>query len=128
MFDASFLEMLLVGVVALVVVGPERLPSLAAKAGRMLAKVRRFIATTRSDIERELQAEELRSLLSKQEEEIRELRDIMQQNTDSLRNELRDTESMIDSVAREAANTIKPLSKQTAMSTTSANKDEKLSS
>lgn len=85
MFESSFLEMLVIGVVALLVIGPERLPGLARKVGRWLGKARAFIATTRSDIEREIRAEEMRSMLSRQEEEIRELRNLMQQNTDEVR-------------------------------------------
>ncbi|HRJ51786.1 MAG TPA: Sec-independent protein translocase protein TatB [Candidatus Thiothrix moscowensis] len=88
MFESSFLEMLVVGIIALLVIGPERLPGLARKAGRLLGKARAFIATTRSDIERELRTEEMRSMLSRQEEEIRELRNLMQQNTDEVRHSI----------------------------------------
>ncbi len=102
MFDASFPEMLLVGVIALLVIGPERLPGLASKLGRFVGKARAFIATTRSDIERELHAEELRGILSKQEQEIRELRNIMQNKTDEVRQGIRDTEQLIDTSTREA--------------------------
>ncbi|SDZ83234.1 MAG: Sec-independent protein translocase protein TatB [Candidatus Thiothrix putei] len=90
MFEASFFEMLVVGVIALLVIGPERLPGLARKAGRLLGKARAFIATTRTDIERELRTEEMRSMLSKQEEEIRSLRDLMQQNTTDVRHSIED--------------------------------------
>ncbi|HPE60517.1 MAG: twin-arginine translocase subunit TatB [Thiothrix sp.] len=101
MFESSFLEMLVVGIVALLVIGPERLPEIAAKAGRMVAKARAFVANTRQDIERELQTEEMRRLLNKQEEEIRELRDIMQQGTDKLGREARSAENLM-------RNTMKP--------------------
>ncbi|HPQ97425.1 MAG: twin-arginine translocase subunit TatB [Thiothrix sp.] len=95
MFESSFLEMLMIGIVALLVIGPERLPEIAAKAGRMVAKARAFIANTRQDIERELQTEEMRRLLNRQEEEIRELRDIMQQGTDKLNREARSAENLM---------------------------------
>jgi sec-independent protein translocase protein TatB len=88
MFESSFLEMLVIGIIALLVIGPERLPGLARKAGRLLGKARAFIATTRTDIERELRTEEMRSMLSRQEEEIRELRNLMQQNTDEVRHSI----------------------------------------
>ncbi|MDQ5769183.1 Sec-independent protein translocase protein TatB [Thiothrix subterranea] len=90
MFESSFLEMLVVGVIALLVIGPERLPGLARKAGRLLGKARAFIATTRTDIERELRTEEMRGMLSRQEEEIRELRNLMQQNTQDVRHSIED--------------------------------------
>ncbi|PIE00252.1 MAG: twin-arginine translocase subunit TatB [Thiothrix nivea] len=95
MFDAGFLEMLLVGVIALLVIGPERLPGIAAKVGRFVGKTRAFVANTRSDIERELRAEEMRNLLSKQEEEIRELRDIMQDQGKGLRQELEEARDQL---------------------------------
>lgn len=96
MFESSFLEMLLVGVIALLVIGPERLPGLARKAGRLVGKVRAFVATTRADIERELRTEEMRSMLNKQEEEIRELRNLMQQKTDDVRHSIEDTTTTQD--------------------------------
>lgn len=90
MFESSFFEMLVIGVIALLVIGPERLPGIARKAGRLVVKARAFVATTRNDIERELRTEEMRSILSKQEEEIRSLRDLMQQNTLDVRRSIED--------------------------------------
>lgn len=88
MFESSFLEMLVVGVVALLVIGPERLPTVARTVGKWIGKVRRFVATTRADIERELHTEELRNMLFKQEEELRNLRVMMEEKTESVRKEL----------------------------------------
>lgn len=101
MFDAGVLEMLLIGVIALLVIGPERLPGIAAKLGRMIGKARAFVAATRSDIERELQAEEMRSLLNKQEEEIRELRDIMQNKTTDLQKDMQDARAQLKSSSQQ---------------------------
>lgn len=66
MFDVGFTELLLIGVVALVVLGPERLPKAARTAGLWLGRGRRMIATVRADIEREIKADELREILAKQ--------------------------------------------------------------
>lgn len=88
MFESSFLEMLVIGIVALLVIGPERLPTVARTIGRWIGKIRRFVATTRADIERELHTEELRNMLYKQEEEMRNLRIMMQEKTDAIRKEL----------------------------------------
>jgi sec-independent protein translocase protein TatB len=54
MFDVSFWELVVVATVALLVVGPERLPGLARDAARWLRAVRRYANQVRSDIEREL--------------------------------------------------------------------------
>jgi len=55
MFDIGFWEIALIGIVALLVVGPEKLPGLARDAGRWAGAIRRFITNTRREIERELQ-------------------------------------------------------------------------
>ncbi|MBT8456365.1 MAG: Sec-independent protein translocase protein TatB [Alphaproteobacteria bacterium] len=68
MFDVGLLELLLVGIVALLVVGPERLPKLARTAGMWLGRGRRFISSVKDDIDRELKADELRSILEKQKQ------------------------------------------------------------
>jgi sec-independent protein translocase protein TatB len=88
MFDSGFLEMLVIGVVALLVVGPERLPGLARKAGHLIGKARAFVNTTKADIEKELEAEEMKSMLSRQEQEISELRDMMQDATQTIHKEV----------------------------------------
>lgn len=92
MFEAGFLEMLVIGVIALLVIGPERLPGIAAKVGRWIGKARAFIATTRADIEREIRAEEMREMLNKQEEEIRELRDMMSQQVNTTRDSIQNAQ------------------------------------
>ena len=68
MFDVGMLELFLVAVVALLVVGPERLPKLARTAGMWIGRGRRFISTVRDDIDREIKADELRSILDKQKQ------------------------------------------------------------
>lgn len=104
MFDAGFLEMLLIGVIALLVIGPERLPGIAAKVGRWVAKARAFVATTRSDIERELQTDELKKALDVQRREIESLRDSISEQThdasQSLKSQLNEAQDLFsDEVA-----------------------------
>jgi len=77
MFDIGFWELLLIGIVALVVVGPERLPEVARTAGVYIAKLRRFVAGVKSDINAELETGELKQLLGDQRDQIRELKDIV---------------------------------------------------
>lgn len=62
MFDIGFWELVVIAVVALLVVGPERLPQLVRDAGRWLRAARRMVADTRAQIERELDLEEGRGL------------------------------------------------------------------
>lgn len=54
MFDLSFLKLLVLGVIALVVFGPERLPAMAAQAGRMIRELRRMAEGAKSDLQESL--------------------------------------------------------------------------
>lgn len=66
MFDVGFSELLLLAIVALVVLGPEKLPHAARVAGAWVGRIRRTISTMQTEIEREVAAEEVRSQLAKQ--------------------------------------------------------------
>lgn len=62
MFDVGFWELTVIGIVALVIVGPERLPGLARTVGLWVGKGRRMIADVKRDIDRELKASEAAEL------------------------------------------------------------------
>jgi len=66
MFDIGFWELAVIGVVALLVIGPERLPGLARTAGLWLGRARGFVSSVKADIDRELAADELKKTLAKQ--------------------------------------------------------------
>jgi len=66
MFDFGFWEMLMVVLVALIVVGPERLPSLARTAGFWVGKAKRMVNDVKAEIDQELAADELKKTLDKQ--------------------------------------------------------------
>lgn len=63
MFDAGFTEMLVVAIIALLVLGPERLPGAVRTVGRTVGRIKRGFADVRSQVERELGADELRQQL-----------------------------------------------------------------
>ena len=65
MFDIGFWELLLIAIVALVVVGPERLPKLLRVVGLWVGKANSSIQSIRNEISRELRAEELKQALNK---------------------------------------------------------------
>jgi sec-independent protein translocase protein TatB len=71
MFDIGFSELMLIAVVALVVIGPERLPRVARTAGHLLGRLQRYVSTVKSDISREMQLDELRRLQSEMQESAR---------------------------------------------------------
>lgn len=65
MFDIGFLELLICGIIALLVLGPERLPTAARAAGRWIGGARRMVNQFTSELDRQLKAEELREELRK---------------------------------------------------------------
>nr|VFJ51774.1 MAG: sec-independent protein translocase protein TatB [Candidatus Kentron sp. DK] len=74
MFDIGFWELTLIAIIALVVIGPERLPEFARTAGFWIGKARRLFTNVKNDIDRELRADELRRMIKPQElEQIHEI-------------------------------------------------------
>lgn len=60
MFDIGFTELLVIGVVALLVLGPERLPKVARTAGHLFGRFQRYVTNVKADISREMELDELR--------------------------------------------------------------------
>ncbi|SMF96919.1 sec-independent protein translocase protein TatB [Methylomagnum ishizawai] len=72
MFDIGFSELVLVGVVALLVFGPERLPRVAREAGLWIRKARSMVASVKSEIDHELQLQELQQTLREQKQKLQQ--------------------------------------------------------
>lgn len=96
MFDVGFQEIVLISIIALLVIGPERLPSVARSVGLWVGKMQRFVAGVKSDIASELKTEELRSLINNQEDQIRELKQIVNEARSDLE---RNAKTASDSLA-----------------------------
>ena len=62
MFDIGFSEIVVIAVVALIVIGPERLPKAARTLGHLFGRLQRYVADVKSDINREMELDELRKL------------------------------------------------------------------
>lgn len=73
MFDIGFWEMILISILALVVIGPERLPKVARVAGHWVGKTRRFIEGVKGEVEQQFDTNELKRLLHNQDVQIKEL-------------------------------------------------------
>ncbi len=86
MFDVGFSELVMVALIALLVIGPERLPKAARIAGLWLGKARSTIASVKAEIKQELHAEEMRQLLQQQS-----IKDELQQVVD-------DTKAAVDDI------------------------------
>jgi len=75
MFDIAFSELLIIAVVALLVIGPERLPKVARTAGHMFGRLQRYVNDVKADIQREMELDELRKLRSEFEDAARSVQD-----------------------------------------------------
>ena len=84
MFDFSMGELAVIGVVALVVLGPERLPKVARTVGDWLGKAQRYVSQVKSDINREIELTELKKL----QEEARNAAQSMQSSITDVKNSL----------------------------------------
>ena len=89
MFDFGFWEIAIIGVITLIVVGPEKMPSLASKAGHYLGKLNRFFNKVKSDINEEIRMDEIKKQMSMDEEKIiiSEVTEDIQSSVDSLKEE-----------------------------------------
>ena len=98
MFDIGFSELLVIGVVALIVIGPERLPRVARTLGHLMGRMQRYVADVKADINREVELEELRKM-----------RDSVQQAAttieSSVQAELTKAETDLNQAAQSAAGT-----------------------
>ena len=72
MFDMGFLELLIIGVVGLLVLGPERLPKAARTLGLWIGKIKRTVSGMQREINAQLEAEELRQKLNEQQKKLDE--------------------------------------------------------
>ena len=95
MFDIGFSELIVIGIVALVVVGPERLPKVARTAGLFLGRLQRYVADVKADIGREMQLEELKKLRAEVQESARDLERSL---TDEVRSIERGVGEAVDSL------------------------------
>jgi sec-independent protein translocase protein TatB len=85
MLDVSFTELLVVGVVALVVIGPERLPKVARTIGHLVGRAQRYVSDVKSDIKREVELDGLRDLKGQMEEAARSVKSSLHHTEESIR-------------------------------------------
>ena len=91
MFDMGFLELLVIGIIALIVLGPERLPKAARTVGLWVGKAKQGFNSVKNEIERELKVQELQQQIEQQKSELEE-----QLNKHSLDEEISEVKNTID--------------------------------
>ncbi len=96
MFDIGFSELMVIGVVALVVIGPERLPKVARTLGHLFGKLQRYVTQVKSDINREMELAELGKVKTEFEDAARSFKTSVESTTAEAEREMRDAEAAID--------------------------------
>jgi sec-independent protein translocase protein TatB len=95
MFDIGFSELLVIAVVALIVIGPERLPKVARTLGHLFGRMQRYVNDVKADISREMELDELKKMQSSMEDAARSMRD-------SVHEEVTKTEGEFNKLAQDA--------------------------
>lgn len=103
MFDVGFSELIVIAIVALVVIGPERLPKVARTAGLLLGRLQRYVNDVKADISREMQIDELKKLQAQMQESARSLER-------SISSEIQSVEQLVDQTAQ----SVEQVAEQTA--------------
>jgi sec-independent protein translocase protein TatB len=91
MFGIEFSEFLVIGIVALIVLGPERLPKVARTAGHLFGRLQRYAADVKQQVKREMEAEDLKNLQA----QFQEVKDAASDVENTIRNEAAQTETQL---------------------------------
>ncbi|PHS20405.1 MAG: twin-arginine translocase subunit TatB [Kangiella sp.] len=107
MFDMGFLELLLIGIIALIVLGPERLPKAARTVGLWVAKAKQGFESVKVEIDRELKVQELQQQIKEQKAKIE--KDV---GFDQLKSSITETQSFLEDNANSILNESNTISNQ----------------
>jgi sec-independent protein translocase protein TatB len=103
MFDIGFSELLVIGIVALVVIGPERLPRVARTLGVLFGRLQRYVTQVKSDINREMDLAEINRVKTEFEGAARSFTQDMQATAAKTESEIRDVQASIDRELKSSA-------------------------
>lgn len=101
MFDFSFAELATIGVVALVVIGPERLPKVARTVGHLMGRAQRYVNDVKADIQREVELEEFRKLKQGMDDAAGELRASLQETQNTIHTAGQTLQAQLDDAVAE---------------------------
>ena len=102
MFDIAFSEIAVIAVVALVVIGPERLPKVARTLGHMFGRLQRYVNDVKADINREIELDELRKLKGEVQSAAQEIERSVTQVASEVEGGVRSVETELNATAAEA--------------------------
>lgn len=101
MFDIGFSEMVVLAVVALLVLGPERLPKVAKQAGQWMGKLRRYVDDVKSDINRQMELSELRNIQTQITDAAQDLKSSMESTVSGVQSQLDDVNKTLSGTSTE---------------------------
>ena len=87
MIDFGFDKLALIGVVALIVIGPERLPKVARTVGHLLGKAQRYVSDVKAEVNRSIELEELKKMKGQFEDAARNVEQTVAQNVEQARSD-----------------------------------------
>ena len=96
MFDIGFSEILIIAVVALIVIGPERLPKVARTLGHLFGRLQRYVSQVKSDISREMDAAELSKVKTEFESAARSFKSEVETRAADVEREMREAQATIE--------------------------------
>jgi len=102
MFDIGFTEIVVIAVVALIVIGPEKLPKVARTLGHMFGRLQRYVNEVKADINREIELDELRKLQTQVQDAARDIEQSVSGAAREVESGMRSVEAQLN--AAEAAN------------------------
>lgn len=106
MFDIGFSEIVVIAVVALIVIGPERLPKVARTLGHLWGRAQRYVNGVKADISRDMALEELRQMQQKVQQEAAAAHQAVTQTTQQVSQQV---QQLNDAVARSVQDAAKEL-------------------
>ena len=117
MFGVDFSELMVILVVALIVIGPERLPKVARTMGALWGRGQRYINSVKADIARDMAADELREMRQRAQEEANKIQKIMTETSDEFDQQARELhDAVIQSAQPEPSSPTQPVTEQKKIS------------
>jgi len=99
-FDVGFTELMVIAVVALIVIGPERLPRVARTLGHLFGRLQRYVNDVKADINREIELEELKKFKSTFEDAARGFESTVNTEINAVQSEAAKTQDELNSLAK----------------------------
>src|SRR3954462_3093834 len=113
MFDIGASEIFVIGVVALIVIGPERLPRVAKTLGHLFGRLQRYVSEVKSDISREIELDELRKLKSTMQDAARSIEQSVTSQVNYIDSEVKqagaEVKEQVDSARKQVESAVAPV-------------------